>query len=202
MALVIRETTMQSANAFIKKYHRHSDAVPEKLMHIALELIEYLPVVNGQVAKYAKRIGVAVLGYPSGRFHNQDIIELRRVCFIPDEKFSRLKRYYPSEEAPKPKKSLSSKNIAMIEQLDDTPLSLLPGIMCKAWTVPSNFLLFVEHIVKRKFPNFNRIVTYIREHENGIYLKNAGYYIDKHFERSGSKKYRLTKPVSGFSLVQ
>ena len=199
MTLIIRETTMQSANAFIKKYHRHSDIVPAQLMHISFELIEYLHVVDGSVLKYANRIGVAIFGYPSGRFHNQDIIELRRVCFSPDEQFSQFKNWYPSERVKKSKNSPSLKNIAMIEQLYDTPLSLLPGIMCKAWTVPSNFILFIEHILKRRFPDFNRIVTYIRQHENGSYLKNAGYYIDKHFERGGSKKYRLMKEIGDLS---
>ena len=197
--LVIRETTIKSANAFIKKYHRHSTEVPEKLMHMALELIEYLPTVNGEVVKYKKRIGIAVVGYPSGRFHNQDILELRRVCFVPDEKFSRLKNWYPTEEVSKSKKSPSLKNILMIEQLSDTPLALVPGIMCKAWAVPSYFLLFIEHILKRRFSQYNEIVTYIRQHENGYYLEKCGYVFDKHFERGGSAKLRFRKPIIGFT---
>ncbi len=181
----IKTVNKKFANEFIARWHRHNDPVPQMQITFCLGIFADAPGY--------RCVGVVIVGEPCGRFRSNKILEVRRVCFVPDFQPKRLKRYY-HEVDNKP---------------DDSPtMRLLPVVfyngngnpirydVTTSYKLPSFVLKSVEHYVPLVYTNIEKLCTYIQDKENGTYIEQAGYLHDKTFTRRGIKKRRFMKEVA------
>lgn len=186
--IIIKDISVDHANEYVARWHRHNDPVPKVQARFALQLIEYLPHI-----KASNVIGVAIVGNPCGRPKDPQIIELRRVVFKPGEKFNKIKRWYPTEDNRPADGAPSLRQLPVVVQTNDR----LDCFMTTPWRLPSAFMGVVETITKRRMPDKHTMWTYIQQDESGAYLEAAGYKPEKHFTRRNVPKTRL-----GLTLVE
>ena len=119
--LVIKPISNVEANRAVKKWHRHNDPLPD--LHIAFCYALYEHHV---ALKHRELLGVAIVGNPCGRTNRKYILEVRRVCFKPDEKFHKLRRHYFFDDRRKEDISLRQVPI-LVYDIEDQVHGLFQG---------------------------------------------------------------------------
>lgn len=197
---IIHKIDNKLANESIKKWHRHNQPVNECFITFCYGVFEYIftPI------KSKKLLGVCIVGEPSGRTKCKNTFEIRRVCFRPEVKFSKLKRWYEYED----KKFKKQPKLSMrIKPLLLQDFGGFTGTAIKTHELPSYFLqvaeLYILNWVKLNFKDHRikeckRLWTYIHFSENGSYLAKAEYKADKIFQHSqgdGITRIRYSKLI-------
>lgn len=181
--LMIKPISNAVANRAVSKWHRHNDPLPD--LHIAFCYALYEHHI---ALKHRELLGVAIVGNPCGRPNRKDILEVRRVCFKPDEKFHKLRRNYLGERF---KDDISLRLMpVLIYDIDDEVHGLFQGTMVKSYKVPSLFLQCSEWYTKqfslKKDRPVSTLWTYIQDTEDGRYIKEAGWHCDHFVESRGA----------------
>jgi hypothetical protein len=195
MLLNIKPMTNSDANRAIKDWHRHNDPLPDLHISFCYGLYEYVRDCNAGTG-HSTLLGAAIVGNPCGRPTGPDrklILEVRRVCFNPDVKFHKLRRYYTDKVH---STEMSLRKVPVLVQNIDGTQPFAQGNAINAYTIPSYFLRVAEFYVQQKYSNIKKLWTYIQETEDGKYITEAGYYPDHYVKSRGPRhtaKIRFTK---------
>ena len=192
--LVIKPISNVEANRAIKEWHRHNDPLPD--LHIAFCYALYEHHV---ALKHRELLGVAIVGNPCGRTNRKDILEVRRVCFKPDEKFHKLRRHYFFDDRRKEDISLRQVPI-LVYDIEDQVRGLFQGTIVKSYKIPSFFLqvaeMYTQQFSLKKDRPVSILWTYIQDTEDGRYIEKAGWHYDHYVKSRGawhSAKRRFAK---------
>lgn len=182
--LVIKPISNVEANRAVKKWHRHNDPLPD--LHIAFCYALYEHHV---ALKHRELLGVAIVGNPCGRTNRKYILEVRRVCFKPDEKFHKLRRHYFFDDRRKEDISLRQVPI-LVYDIEDQVHGLFQGTIVKSYKIPSFFLqvaeMYTQQFSLKKDRPVSILWTYIQDTEDGRYIEEAGWHYDHYVKSRGA----------------
>lgn len=182
--LVIKPISNVEANRAVKKWHRHNDPLPD--LHIAFCYALYEHHV---ALKHRELLGVAIVGNPCGRTNRKYILEVRRVCFKPDEKFHKLRRHYFFDDRRKEDISLRQVPI-LVYDIEDQVRGLFQGTIVKSYKIPSFFLqvaeMYTQQFSLKKDRPVSILWTYIQDTEDGRYIEEAGWHYDHYVKSRGA----------------
>tara|TARA_R100001510_G_C7603782_1_gene169571 strand:- start:78 stop:734 length:657 start_codon:yes stop_codon:yes gene_type:complete len=181
--LVIKPISNVEANRAVKKWHRHNDPLPD--LHIAFCYALYEHHV---ALKHRELLGVAIVGNPCGRTNRKYILEVRRVCFKPDEKFHKLRRHYINDRC---KEDISLRQMpVLVYDIEDQVRGLFQGTMIKSYKIPSFFLqvaeMYTQQFSLKKDRPVSILWTYIQDTEDGRYIEEAGWHYDHYVKSRGA----------------
>ena len=182
--LVIKPISNVEANRAVKKWHRHNDPLPD--LHIAFCYALYEHHV---ALKHRELLGVAIVGNPCGRTNRKYILEVRRVCFKPDEKFHKIRRHYFFDDRRKEDISLRQVPI-LVYDIEDQVHGLFQGTIVKSYKIPSFFLqvaeMYTQQFSLKKDRPVSILWTYIQDTEDGRYIEEAGWHYDHYVKSRGA----------------
>jgi len=182
--LVIKPISNVEANRAVKKWHRHNDPLPD--LHIAFCYALYEHHV---ALKHRELLGVAIVGNPCGRTNRKYILEVRRVCFKPDEKFHKIRRHYFFDDRRKEDISLRQVPI-LVYDIEDQVRGLFQGTIVKSYKIPSFFLqvaeMYTQQFSLKKDRPVSILWTYIQDTEDGRYIEEAGWHYDHYVKSRGA----------------